>query len=101
MSEYQNRAVRIQRESFPLEAHEMKRQMLSAALQLFNSLGGSQEDAVALVRSLPSLRNHVGHEVGVVMFELARISHANDIDIMQAAYNVLDAAVADGGWHAQ
>lgn len=96
MSEYQNRAVRIQRELFPLEAHEMKRQMLKAALQLFSSLGGSHEDAVALAQSIPSPEHQVGSEVGLLMFELARISHANDIDVMQAAYNVLDAAVADG-----
>lgn len=96
MSEIQNKAVAllVQNEGDLFSRPPYSRGMLflERALELYFALGGDETTAANLVQqggSIPSTR--VEAAVANVMIEVAAVSYLNDIDMIQAAYNRLDA----------
>lgn len=95
MSEYQNNtidiAIRKEGEDKISDITKARRDLLEASLKLYRGLGGSQSQAVSLLGILYSGdKEPVADSIGDVMKALAIVSHNNDLDMMQAAYNLLD-----------
>lgn len=95
MSEYQNRAVEwllAGSEAAEVMDRTMRRKrFLEEALGLYQAMGGSAEEARGQVaRLFAKPAGEVVADIGDVMIELAGISFAYDVDMMQAAYNTLD-----------
>jgi hypothetical protein len=95
VSEYQNNAVnlaiRLRGESEALDRDKLRHEFLDAASRLYQALGRSHPgmdglfDAVRIDRP-----DDIADCIAEVMRALAAISHCNDLDMMQAAYNLLD-----------
>jgi len=65
------------------------------AIGLYQALGGDPDAVQAVVEKVYSVRApRVDAAVGDLMYNLAGVGHASDLDIIQAAYNKLDQAVA-------
>jgi hypothetical protein len=97
MSEYQNRAVELMRnrigESRLSNKIERREAFLRKALSLYLTMGGTTEGIQEAAKDAASTPPPtVDIAVGDVMYKLAAIGHVADIDIIQAAYNKLDAA---------
>ena len=95
MSEYQNNtidiAIRKEGEDKILDITKARRDLLDASLKLYRALGGSQSEVVTLLAFLyQGDKEPVANSIGDVMKALAIVSHNNDLDMMQAAYNLLD-----------
>ncbi|MCB5201185.1 hypothetical protein LH464_01680 [Neorhizobium sp. T786] len=92
MSELQNRAVRmLQQESLNMTVSDHRFQMLKVALALYRSSGGSERMARDLcAEAFKEPRKDIAAGIGEIMIVLAGISHLNDLDMMQAAYNELE-----------
>jgi hypothetical protein len=95
MSEFQNRALDLLYARFGEQSVMDKDQrgihFLQEALELFRAMGGSVDAVRAKtveVYSKPA--GEVVVEIGDVMNSLAGVGVANDVDIVQAAYNTLD-----------
>ncbi len=95
MSEIQNKAVALaaQYESALASQSSSERGtlFLKSALDLFYALGGSKEAARALASAHPATPLRIDSAIANVMVEVAVLSHINDIDMIQATYNRLDA----------
>ena len=96
MSEIQNKAVALAAQSegdLALQAASHRsRLFLERALDLYFALGGDKATALALASAeRPAARLRVDSAVANVMIEVAVASHLNDIDMVQATYNRLDA----------
>lgn len=94
MSEIQNRAVQLlqlQHPSLNNKAADFRFQMLKASLLLYRSIGGSPSVGHELVReAFETDPGEVADCVGELMKAIAAVSHLQDLDMMQAAYNTLD-----------
>jgi hypothetical protein len=96
MSEIQNKSValltQIEGALAHLSAADRARSFLEKSLDLYLALGGSSEVAAeVLTQTRAGARMRVESAVANVMIELAAASHLSDIDMIQAAYNRLDA----------
>ncbi len=95
MSEYQNRAVElliatIGKETI-MDGVDRRIRFLRQAIELFQAMGGSAQEANAVVSAAMSKpAPSVSAKLGDLMSELAGIGYAHDIDMIQAAYNTLD-----------
>ncbi|QXC49147.1 hypothetical protein KHC17_03425 [Agrobacterium salinitolerans] len=97
MSEYQNRAVELMRnrvgESILNNKIERREAFLRKALTLYLGMGGTAESVQAAARDAATTpAPTIDVAVGDVMYKLAAVGHVSDLDIIQAAYNKLDAA---------
>ncbi|TZG33198.1 hypothetical protein [Agrobacterium sp. B1(2019)] len=97
MSEYQNRAVELMRnrvgESILNNKIERREAFLRKALTLYLGMGGTAEGVQAAARDVATTpAPTIDVAVGDVMYKLAAVGHVSDLDIIQAAYNKLDAA---------
>ncbi len=97
MSEYQNRAVELMRnrvgESILNNKIERREAFLRKALTLYLGRGGTAEGVQAAARDVATTpAPTIDVAVGDVMYKLAAVGHVSDLDIIQAAYNKLDAA---------
>jgi hypothetical protein len=97
MGEYQNKAVELMRnragDKMLNNMIERREAFLRKALTLYQAMGGSVDDMQAAVKGAASTSAPtIDVAVGDVMYKLAAIGHVADIDIIQAAYNKLDAA---------
>jgi hypothetical protein len=95
MSEYQNRAVELLiatiGEETILDSADRRIRFLRQAIELFQAMGGSAQEASAVVSAAMSTPAPVvSAKLGDLMSELAGIGYAHDIDMIQAAYNTLD-----------
>lgn len=97
MSEYQNKAVELMRvrlgEKAITDISCRRTLFLRNAIILYRALGGTVEgidDATESAFSEATVKVDVA--IGDVMYKLASIGYACDIDIIQAAYNKLDEA---------
>lgn len=95
VSEYQNNAVRLAvaqlGESQALDLARLRVHLLDASIALHRLLGGSMEDADhSIQRVYSEPRGEIADRVAEIMSALAGVSQANDIDMMQAAYNLVD-----------
>lgn len=94
MSELQNRIIRqLQTRSKDREAHvlyDRKQQLLIAALNLFHAAGGSVTEIQEVAKCYQPIYNDVAEAVAAMMVETAALSHASDLDMIQAAYNWID-----------
>ncbi|MFK0274079.1 hypothetical protein ACIQUG_10415 [Ensifer sp. NPDC090286] len=94
MSEFQNKAVRLMiastGEASLGDLDERRRNVLTTAMELYLALGGTFEQLEACVADATLQPRRVDMVVGDMMMELAAVSHIHDIDIMQAAHNILD-----------
>lgn len=95
MSELQNRI--IERLAAEGDDHLVKqeygrhRAFLDAALLVYLSIGGSLGELKSLVGDISCAREiNIGQAVANLMVETSAISHAHDIDMVQAAYNWID-----------
>jgi hypothetical protein len=96
MSELQNKAVALAAQNEGDLARQISSErgtsFLRSALDLYFSLGGDETLAQALAGApRPAKPLRVDAAVANVMVELAVASHLNDIDMVQATYNRLDA----------
>lgn len=96
MSEIQNKAVALaaQNEGDLASQSPSHRSalFLEKALDLYFALGGDERIAVGLVSEKRlATPSRVDSAVANVMIEVAVASHLNDIDMVQATYNRLDA----------
>lgn len=72
---------------------ERREAFLRKALLLYLGMGGTAEAVQAAAKDAASTpAPTIDVAVGDVMYKLAAIGHVSDIDIIQAAYNKLDAA---------
>lgn len=95
MSEIQNKAVALAMQSegalAPQSSSARGAPFLKSALELYFSLGGDVETALALATApRPATPLRVDAAVANVMVEVAVASHLSDIDMVQATYNRLD-----------
>lgn len=94
MSELQNRAVellKLQPGSLPMTDAALRHHLLTVCLSLYRAMGGSEPVAEDLVReSFSTPPADVATSVGDLMMAVAGLSHLQDIDMVQAAYNTLD-----------
>jgi hypothetical protein len=94
MSELQNRAVellKLQAGSPPMTDAALRHHLLTLCLGLYRAMGGSEAHALHLLQhsfSVPPA--DVATSVGDLMMAVAGLSHLQDIDMVQAAYNTLD-----------
>ncbi|MFM2277900.1 MAG: hypothetical protein RLZZ444_131 [Pseudomonadota bacterium] len=98
MSEYQNKAVQLLEARHGFEdsndLENSRERFLHSALELFRALGGTQNAAAAqFQKAFSTPAGATADTIGDVMAAVAAISNIQDLDMMQAAYNVLDA-----GW---
>lgn len=98
MSEYQNKAVELliarYGEDDAADIESCRDRFFQEAAEMFKILGGSSDCALFHLRTVYSSANaSVTDAIGDVMGSIAAISRLNDADMMQAAYNRLDA-----GW---
>ncbi|MBL0373868.1 hypothetical protein JJB09_17735 [Rhizobium sp. KVB221] len=96
MSEFQNRAVELlvagPGAAVAMDTVERRTRFLENALELYRAMGGTLDEAGGLAKAIYSRpATDVVAEIGDVMIALAGISQINDVDMMQAAYNTLDA----------
>ena len=96
MSELQNKAVTLASQGEDDLSSQASSDrcipFLKSALDLHFALGGNVEALDALLQAHRSRRQlRVDAAVANVVIELAVASHLNDIDMVQAAYNRLDA----------
>ncbi len=97
MSEYQNRAVELMRirvgDKAIADMEDRRGGFLQKAIALYRALGGAVEEVdAAAEKAFSEGEVKIDVAVGDVMYKLAGIGHACDIDIIQAAYNKLDEA---------
>lgn len=95
MSEYQNKAVRLLASSVGdeslLDLNDRRDAFLYRALELYFAADGAEDAIQPIVEKVYSQnKTRVDIAVGHVLYKLAGIGHAADIDIIQAAYNKLD-----------
>lgn len=96
MSELQNKAVALVVQSegdigSQTSSHRSAI-LLDKALDLYFALGGDAESALALVvEKYTASRLRIDSAIANVMIELAVVSRLNDLDMVQATYNRLDA----------
>lgn len=95
MSEYQNKAVRllasIVGDESLLDLNDRRDAFLYRALELYFAADGAEDAIQPIVEKVYSKNKpRVDKAVGDVLYKLAGIGHATDIDIIQAAYNKLD-----------
>ena len=95
MSEFQNRALELlyarYGEQSVMDKDKRRSHFLQEALELFRAMGGPVETIRA--KTLEVYAKPAGEvvvEIGDVMNTLAGVGLANDVDIVQAAYNRLD-----------
>ena len=92
MSEIQNRAVdllKMDPDAHPMTIEDVREQFLTASLALYRSLGGSDARAKVLLQGSAKQQGDVAALVGDLMLKMAAVSHLQDMDMMQAAYNTL------------
>lgn len=97
MSEYQNKAVRLLASTVSnkslMDLNDRRDAFLHRALELYFAAGGTEDAIKPMVERVYSKNKpRVDLAVGDVLYKLAGICHACDIDIMQAGYNKLDDA---------
>ncbi|MFK0165051.1 hypothetical protein [Rhizobium sp. NPDC090279] len=97
MSEYQNKAVKLLASSVGdeslLDLNDRRDAFLYRALELYFAAGGIEDAIQPIIEKVYSKNKpRVDIAVGDVLYKLAGIGHAADIDIIQAAYNKLDDA---------
>jgi len=97
MSEYQNKAVKLLAASVGdeslLDLNDRRDAFLYRALGLYFAAGGTEDAIGPIIEKVYSKEQpRVDIAVGEVLYKLAGIGHATDIDIIQAAYNKLDSA---------
>jgi hypothetical protein len=95
MSEYQNRAVELLittiGEATVLDRLDRRVRFLRTAVELFQAMGGSSQEADAVLSaSMSGPVPAVSTKLGDLMSELAGVGYSYDIDMIQAAYNTLD-----------
>ncbi|MBU1316515.1 MULTISPECIES: hypothetical protein [Pseudorhizobium] len=94
MSELQNRAVELlnqQSGSPPMTDAALRHHLLTVSLGLYRAMGGSEPHARDLLQqSFAMPPADVPTSVGDLMMAVAGLSHLQDIDMVQAAYNTLD-----------
>ena len=100
MSEFQNRAVRLMVASIgdasTSDISVRRTNVLTTALELYVALGGSHEQLeTAIAKKESDAPRRIDLVIGDLMMEMATISHIHDIDVMQAAHNVLDSGVRE------
>ncbi|MCJ8519500.1 hypothetical protein ABID21_002272 [Pseudorhizobium tarimense] len=92
MSEIQNRAVDLMKmdpDAHPMTVEDLRDNFFKASFALYCSLGGSEAKAKALLQSSGGHEGDVATLVGELMVTTAGVSHLQDMDMMQAAYNTL------------
>ncbi|GAC1044823.1 hypothetical protein thsrh120_48270 [Rhizobium sp. No.120] len=97
MSEYQNKAVRLLASTVSnkslMDLNDRRDAFLHRALELYFAAGGTEGAIKPMVEKVYSKNKpRVDLAVGDVLYKLAGICHACDIDIIQAGYNKLDDA---------
>ncbi len=95
MSEYQNKAVRLLASSVGheslLDLNDRRDAFLYRALELYFAAGGALDAIQPIIEKVYSQNKpRVDIAVGDVLYKLAGVGHAADIDIIQAGYNKLD-----------
>ena len=94
MSELQNRIVQrlaAAHSASPLQPYDRHKQLIIAAVRLYYSAGGDAKalrDVVENVGPAPEADAPVA--VANLMVEIAAVSQACDLDMVQAAYNWID-----------
>jgi hypothetical protein len=95
MSEIQNRTIKLlklEQASRDGRKPDFRLQMLEASLALYRDLGGAEEAGHRLLqKTFEREAQDVPTAVGDLMIALAALSHQQDMDMMQATYNVLRA----------
>jgi hypothetical protein len=97
MSELQNKAVRLLAsrvgDESVLALDDRRDAFLYRALGLYYAAGGTPDAILPVIDKVYSKpKQRVDVAVADVLYKLAGIGHACDIDIIQAAYNKLDDA---------
>ncbi|MDR6902345.1 hypothetical protein [Rhizobium miluonense] len=97
MSEYQNKAVKLLASTVSdgslMDLNDRRDAFLHRALELYFAAGGAEDAIQPMVEKVYSTsKPRVDIAVGDVLYKLAGIGHACDIDIIQAGYNKLDDA---------
>ncbi len=95
MSELQNRIIqRLNSDGTYLQGdhvYSRQEQYLRTALALYFSMGGTVEK---LNQTLPTVKREpyedIGDRIADVVVEIAAVSHARDLDMVQAAFNWID-----------
>ena len=103
MSEFQNRAVRLMVASIgdasTSDISVRRTNVLTTAMELYVALGGSHEQLETAIAKKAKKESDAPRRIDLVigdlMIEMATISHIHDIDVMQAAHNVLDSGVRE------
>jgi len=96
MSELQNRMIKqLKKDGWRLHAgasYDRQELLMKAALALYFAAGG-KADALALpVAAATSSSAPIDTCIARLLAEVAAVSRAHDLDMMQAAYNWLDGA---------
>nr|CAD6409551.1 hypothetical protein REQ54_00595 [Rhizobium sp. Q54] len=95
MSEIQNRTIKLlqlEQASRDGRQPDFRLQMLEASLALYRDLGGAEDAGYKLLhKAFEREPEDVPTSVGNLMIALAALSQQQDMDMMQAAYNVLRA----------
>lgn len=95
MSELQNKIVKLlQGRQGPEALADSKRRRqnyIMQSLAVYYAIGGTDDELEALKRSANQASPAVSDAVGNLLFELAALGHLADFDIIQAAYNLIDA----------
>lgn len=97
MSELQNRIIhqlasREGEQQLP-QRYSRHRRLLHAAIELYYASGGSAQELNEFMQSHTQCTTvTVPEAVARMMVETAAVSHASDLDMVQAAYNWIDHA---------
>ncbi len=95
MSEIQNRTIKLlklEQASRNGAQPDFRLRMLEASLALYRGLGGTEDAGRRLLqKAFERDAEEVPTSVGDLMVAVAALSHQQDMDMMQAAYNVLRA----------
>ena len=95
MSELQNKIVRLLQARHGTkalaDAKGRRRNFILQALAVYHSMGGSDDELEALKSSTNLAASTISEATGKLVFELAALAHLADFDIIQAAYNLIDA----------
>lgn len=97
MSELQNRIIQqlASREGAQPSPRRYNRHnhLLRAAIELYYTSGGSAEELNDFIQSHTQRKtNNIPEAVARMIVETAAVSHASDLDMVQAAYNWIDQA---------
>lgn len=97
MSELQNRIIQqlVSREGKKhlLQHYNRHNHLLRAAIELYYASGGSAEDLHKLIQAhTPRKTTDISEAIARMVVETAAVSHASDLDVVQAAYNWIDRA---------